>query len=223
MLFRSERTRKQVIRSKTLPATTGHNQSASAGSPALAIGSSSTSTSPTVDPTHSTGSASVSAPPIAEGRRVPEGAIDAPPSIRGKYAKAGATQRGWSLYVGARFLHCYFAPQSGSDMCTNAYIFRRQSSSCPFLATSANGQVPFAPVWRASGVDVAVRFENPVHTAHSLGHQSPNRIPLTQDSCRRFRVLLPRRALCDCMLGKSRMKHRTDYRKIVGQSATGLH
>jgi hypothetical protein len=135
-----ERTRKQVIRFKTVPATTGDNQSAPV------IGSASTSTSSTADLTNSTGSGSVSAPPITEGRRVPEGAIDAPPSIRGKYAKAGATQRGWSLYVGARFLLCYFALHSGSDLCTNAYIYRRQSSSCPFLATSANGQVPFVPV-----------------------------------------------------------------------------
>jgi len=97
-----ERTRKQVIRFKTLPATTGYNQAASAGSPAPVISSTSTSTSSTVDPTNPAGSTSVSAPPITEGRRVPEGAIDAPPSIRGKYAKAGATQRGWSLYVGAR-------------------------------------------------------------------------------------------------------------------------
>lgn len=100
------------------------------------------------------------------------------------------------------------------------HIYRRQSSSCPFLATSANGQVPFVPVWRASGVGVAVRFENPVHTTHSPSHRSPNRIPLASLLCRRFRFLLPRKALCQSMLGKSRVKHRADPRKIDSQSPT---
>jgi hypothetical protein len=29
--------------------------------------------------------------------------MDAAPGVRGKYAKAGAVQRGWSLYVEASF------------------------------------------------------------------------------------------------------------------------
>jgi len=44
----------------------------------------------------------VSAPPVSvpETRRAPVRAMDIPPSVRGIYAKAGAVQRGWSLYVG---------------------------------------------------------------------------------------------------------------------------
>jgi hypothetical protein len=141
-----ERARKQVIRFATLPIATGHGQSASAGSPPPVIGSTSVSMPSTADPSTFAGPTFVSAPPVAEGRRAPVGAIDTPPKVRGKYAKAGATQRGWSLYVGARFLLCYSTPWSGSDMHTCARIFRRQSFSCPFLATSANGRVPFALV-----------------------------------------------------------------------------
>ena len=173
-----ERARKPVIRFATSPVTTRHGPSASAGPSAPVIGSTSASTPSTVDPLTSAGSASVSAPPITEGRRAPVGAIDTPPSVRGKYAKAGATQRGWSLYVGARFLFCYFAPRFDPDLQTYAYISRRQSSLCIFLATSANELVPFALGWRANGVGVAVRSENPVHTTHSPGHHHPNRVPL---------------------------------------------
>ena len=173
-----ERPRRQVTRFATLPVTTGRGQSASAGSSPPLIGSTPTSTPSTADPSTPAESTSVSAPPVAEGRRAPVGAVDTPPKVRGKYAKAGATQRGWSLYVGARFLLCYFTRWSGSDMYSHAHIFRRQSFSCPFLATSASGQVPFALVWRASGVGVAVRFENPVRTTHSPDRRCPNPIPL---------------------------------------------
>lgn len=44
-----------------------------------------------------------SSPLVSDGRRAPVGAMDVAPGVRGKYAKAGAVQRGWSLYVGARF------------------------------------------------------------------------------------------------------------------------
>ena len=95
-----ERPRKRVIPS-TCP------QPASAG-PSASTSSASAPAPSSVD--LSTTSAlitnSVSAPLVSDGRRAPVGALDAAPGVRGKYAKAGAVQRGWSLYVGARFSLC---------------------------------------------------------------------------------------------------------------------
>ena len=92
-----ERPRKRVI-----PSTCA--QPASAG-PSTSTSSASAPASSSVD--LSTTSAlmtdSASAPPLSGGRRAPVGAMDAAPSVRGKYAYSGAVQRGWSLYVGARF------------------------------------------------------------------------------------------------------------------------
>jgi hypothetical protein len=62
---------------------------------------------------------------------------------------------------------------------------------CPFLATSVNGLVPFAPVSRASGVGVVVLSESPVRIMHSLDRQGLNRILyLKQDLRLLCRVLL---------------------------------
>ncbi|KAH9954539.1 hypothetical protein BC827DRAFT_1386764 [Russula dissimulans] len=97
-----ERARKRVLRSSSaLPIPTQSPPASSAGPSASATVSPSASAPSTVDTSTSAVSTSVSAPPATtEGRRAPAGAIDAPPRVRGKYAKAGATQRGWSLYVG---------------------------------------------------------------------------------------------------------------------------
>lgn len=68
---------------------------------------------------------------------------------------------------------------------------RRRNFSHPFLATSVNGLVPFAPVSRASAVGVVVLFESPVRITHSLDRQDPNRIlHLGQDLRFLYRVLL---------------------------------
>ena len=79
-------------------------QSALAGPSTSAMSSTSAPTSSSVDAsTTSTASVnSVSASFVTNGRRAPLGVMDAAPGVRGKYAKAGAVQRGWSLYVGAR-------------------------------------------------------------------------------------------------------------------------
>ncbi len=154
-----ERPRKRVI-----PSTCA--QPTSAG-PSASSTSTSAPTSSSVGPSATSAASSVSAL-VSDGRRAPVGAVDAAPGVRGKYAKAGAIQRGWSLYVGARFpsLFCFV---NGADIYKH---IRRRNSSCPFLATNVNGPGP----------GVVVRFESPVRIMHSLDRQGPNRIPhLGQD------------------------------------------
>ena len=90
-----ERPRKRFV-----PSTCA--QPASAGPSASAPVSSSVD----VSATSAVMTKSVSVPLVSDGRRAPVGTMDAAPGVRGKYAKAGAVQRGWSLYVGARFSLC---------------------------------------------------------------------------------------------------------------------
>lgn len=97
-----ERPRKRVIPSCTQSATAG--QSASAMSSTSVPISSSAGPSTTSAVSTNSGEAHL----VTNGRRAPVGAMDAAPGVRGKYAKAGAVQRGWSLYVGARFSFCSF-------------------------------------------------------------------------------------------------------------------
>lgn len=95
-----ERPRKRVI-----PSTCA--QPASVG-PSASTSSASAPTSSSVDlsMTSAAMTNSVSAPLVLGGRRAPVGTMVPAPGVRGKYAKAGAVQRGWSLYVGARFSLC---------------------------------------------------------------------------------------------------------------------
>jgi hypothetical protein len=149
-------------------------QPASAGPPASTSSASAPAfSSANLSTTSAVTTNSVSAPLVSDGRRAPVGTLDAAPGVRGKYAKAGAVQRGWSLYVGARFSLCQVCFVNGADICKH---IRRRNFSCPFLATSVNGLVPYAPVSRASGVGVVVPSESPVRITHSLDRQGQNRI-----------------------------------------------
>ena len=196
-----ERSRKRVI-----PITCA--QPASVGPSASAPASSSVELSTTSAMITNT----VSAPLVSNGRRAPAGAMDVAPGVRGKYAKAGAVQHGWSLYVGARLSLCWVCLVNGADVYKR---IRRRNFSCPFLATSVNGLVRFAPVSRASGVGVVVLSESPVRIMHSLDRQGPNRIlHLGQDLLFLCRVPLLLRWRLRGALKRRGMKSRIDGQEV---------